>query len=68
VLIEGGFTAFAEATCKPYYAAKMGAPSIPLGRYFQMQWSATSRASIASGDRVALHGFAVTGVSAIPHI
>jgi transposase len=36
VLIETGFDAFAEATCKPYYASKMGAPSIPPGRYFRM--------------------------------
>ena len=28
VLIDAGFDAFAETTCKPYYAAKMGAPSI----------------------------------------
>jgi hypothetical protein len=25
VLIDAGFDAFAEATCRPYYAAKMGA-------------------------------------------
>ena len=36
VLIDGGFDAFAETTCKPYYAARMGAPSIPPGRYFRM--------------------------------
>jgi transposase len=36
VLIGAGFDAFAEATCKPYYASKMGAPSIPPGRYFRM--------------------------------
>jgi transposase len=36
VLIEAGFDVFAEASCKPYYAAKMGAPSIPPGRYFRM--------------------------------
>ena len=24
VLIEGGFDAFAEASCRPYYAARMG--------------------------------------------
>ena len=36
VLVEGGFDAFAEETCKPYYAAKQGAPSIPPGRYFRM--------------------------------
>ena len=30
VLIEGGFDAFAEASCRPYYAARMGAPSMPV--------------------------------------
>ena len=36
VLVEADFDAFAEATCKPYYAARMGAPSVPPGRYFRM--------------------------------
>ena len=36
VLLDAGFDAFAETACKPYYAAKMGAPSIPPGRYFRM--------------------------------
>ncbi|VUX46344.1 transposase [Candidatus Defluviicoccus seviourii] len=36
VLIEAGFDVFAETACKPSYAAKMGAPSIPPGRYFRM--------------------------------
>lgn len=36
VLIEADFDAFAESSCKPYYAAKMGAPSVPPGRYFRM--------------------------------
>ncbi len=36
VLIDGGFDGFAEATCKPYYAARLGAPSVPPGRYFRM--------------------------------
>ena len=36
VLIEGGFDAFAEASCRPYYAARLGAPSVPPGRYFRM--------------------------------
>src|SRR5512143_777971 len=36
VLIDAGFDAFAETACRPYYAAKMGAPSIPPGRYFRM--------------------------------
>ena len=33
VLIEGGFDGFAEATCKPDYATRLGAPP---GRYFRM--------------------------------
>ena len=36
VLIEGGFDNFAETTCKAYYASKLGAPSVPPGRYFRM--------------------------------
>ena len=48
VLIEGGFDAFAEASCRPYYAVRMGAPSVPPGRYFRMHLVATSRASTAS--------------------
>ncbi|MCP4201430.1 MAG: transposase [bacterium] len=36
VLVEADFDALVEATCKPYYAARMGAPSVPPGRYFRM--------------------------------
>ncbi len=36
VLVEADFDAFIEATCKPYYAARLGAPSVPPGRYFRM--------------------------------
>jgi transposase len=36
VLVAADFDGFAEARCAPYYAAKMGAPSIPPGRYFRM--------------------------------
>jgi len=36
LLTEAGFDAFVEETCKPYYAPKMGAPSLPPGRYFRM--------------------------------
>ena len=35
VLIEGGFDGFAEAACRSYYAARLGAPSVPPGRYFR---------------------------------
>jgi transposase len=36
VLITGGFDRFVETACQPYYAPKMGAPSVPPGRYFRM--------------------------------
>ena len=36
VLIEGDFDGFAEAACRCYYATRMGAPSVPPGRYFRM--------------------------------
>jgi transposase len=34
VLMAGGFDGFVETACQPYYAPKMGAPSVPPGRYF----------------------------------
>ena len=43
VLVEGGFDAFAEASCRPYYATRMGAPSVPPGRYFRMHLVAPIR-------------------------
>jgi transposase len=36
LLREAGFDAFVEEACKPYYAPRMGAPSLPPGRYFRM--------------------------------
>lgn len=36
LLLEAGFDSFAEESCKPHYAATMGAKSIPPGRYFRM--------------------------------
>ena len=36
LLAEAGFDVFVEETCKPYYAQRMGAPSLPPGRYFRM--------------------------------
>jgi transposase len=36
VLLDADFDVFVENACKPYYAAKMGAPSLPPGRYFRM--------------------------------
>ena len=36
LLQEAGFDAFVEEVCKPYYALRMGAPSLPPGRYFRM--------------------------------
>jgi transposase len=36
VLLAAGFDAFVEQVCKPYYAPRMGAPSLPPGRYFRL--------------------------------
>ena len=36
LLKEAGFDTFVEDICKPYYAPRMGAPSLPPGRYFRM--------------------------------
>jgi len=36
VLLAGGFDLFVETVWQPYYAPKMGAPSVPPGRYFRM--------------------------------
>ena len=36
VLSAEGFDVFAEAQCAPYYAKKLGRPSIPPGVYFRM--------------------------------
>jgi transposase len=36
VLIDADFDGFAEKLCASYYAPKMGAPSVPPGRYFRM--------------------------------
>jgi transposase len=36
LLKEAGFDVFVEDLCKPYYAARMGAPSLPPGRYFRL--------------------------------
>src|ERR1700704_3139775 len=36
VLIAGGFDLFVETGCQSYYAPKLGAPSLPPGRYFRM--------------------------------
>ena len=36
LLEEAGFDAFVEGVCRPYYAPRMGAPSLPPGRYFRM--------------------------------
>jgi len=36
LLGEAGFDGFVERVCRPYYAPRMGAPSLPPGRYFRM--------------------------------
>jgi hypothetical protein len=58
LLAEAGFDAFVEETCKPYYAPRMGAPSLPLGAISACTWSAISRGSTASA--------ALSGAARIP--
>ena len=36
VLDQQGFDAFVEAQCAPFYAAKLGRPSLPPGTYFRL--------------------------------
>ena len=36
LLAEADFDEFAEALCEPYYAERLGRPSIPPGVYFRM--------------------------------
>src|SRR5207247_8829531 len=36
ILDEAGFDRFAEALCREFYAATMGRPSLPPGRYFRL--------------------------------
>ena len=36
VLAANSFDAFAEAACRRFYAAKLGRPSLPPGRYFRL--------------------------------
>ena len=80
VLVEGGFDAFAEASCRPYYAARMGAPSVPPGRYFRMhlvgyfegidserglEWRCSVR--LGSRDRVPDHSWLSRSRTRLPH-
>src|SRR5271165_6733996 len=58
LLREAGFDAFVEQVCKPYYAPRMGAPSLPPGRYFPHAHDRLFR-----GDRQrARHRMAVRGL------
>ncbi|MGH7099261.1 MAG: transposase [Stellaceae bacterium] len=52
VLIAGGFDRFVETACQPCYAARMGAPSVPPGRYFRMHMVGCFE-GIASGRGIA---------------
>jgi len=36
ILFAADFDGFAEDRCRPFYAPRMGAPSVPPGRYFRM--------------------------------
>src|SRR4051812_22552741 len=57
VLIAGGFDGFVETACQPYYAPKMGAPSVPPGRYFRMHMVGYFEGICSERHRLALFGF-----------
>ena len=59
VLIAGGFDGFVETVCQPYYAPKMGAPSVPPGRYFRMHGRLFRGDLQRARHRLALFGFDV---------
>ena len=48
LLREAGSTRFRRGGVKPYYAPRIGAPSLPPGRYFRMHMIGYSRGSIAN--------------------
>ena len=58
VLIAGGFDPFVEKACQPYYAPKLGAPSVPPGRYFRMHMVGFRGDRQRAGHRLAVFGFA----------
>src|SRR6266853_5242368 len=62
VLIAGGFELFVETACQPYYAPKMGAPSVPPGRYFRMHGWLFRGDCQRAGHRVAVFGFDVAAL------
>ena len=57
LLREAGFDAFVEGACKPYYAPRMGAPSLPAGTVFPHAHDRLLRGHRQrAGHRVALRG------------
>ena len=59
MLKEAGFDAFVEDLCKPYYAPRMGAPSLPPGRYFDAHGRLFRGYRQRARHLLALFGFAV---------
>ena len=69
VLDQHGFDAFVEAQCAPFYAAKLGRPSLPPGTYFRLLLvgyfeGIDSERGIAwrTADSLALRGFLGLGL------
>ena len=73
ILAEHGFDAFVEAHCVPFYAAKIGRPSLTPGTCFRLLLigyfeGIDSERGIAwrTADSLALRGFLGLGVSEAP--
>jgi transposase len=73
VLAQHGFDEFVEAQCAPFYAAKLGRPSLPPGTYFRLLLigyfeGIDSERGIAwrTADSLALRGFLGLGLDEGP--
>jgi transposase len=73
VLDHHGFDEFVESQCAPFYAAKLGRPSLTPGTYFRLLLigyfeSIDSERGIAwrTADSLALRGFLGLGLNAAP--
>ena len=62
ILIAADFDGFAEECCRPFYAPRMGTPSVPPGRCFRMQLVGCFEGHpLGARAGVALFGFAFAG-------
>ena len=67
LLSEAGFDAFVEQVCKPYYAPRMGAPSLAAGAVFPDAYDRLfRRSSQRARHRLALRGLVLSARLSAP--